>query len=179
LRETGITLNQGVRVDEHMAAGLPGIYAAGDVAEPFDPVRGAEGGNAIWPLAVEGGRVAGANMASEGSASLPPVIRMNAVEVLGTRAVSAGIWGGEQELNYLAKGGSVYRKLAFTGNRLSGFLLAGDIRGAGVLTSLIKTRTEISPSILEEGLERGFSYSPRLQALGGEVQVRGTVETGR
>jgi NAD(P)H-nitrite reductase large subunit len=174
LQGTGTTLGLGVRVGQHMATNIPGIYAAGDVAEPFDLLQERNAGNAIWPVAVEGGRVAGGNMVCEGSASLSAVVRMNAVEVLGTRVVSAGNWEGEQEVRYFRRESPIYRKLAFSGNRLSGFLLAGDIRGAGVLTSLIKNRTEISASTLEEGLERGFSYAPKLQALGGSIQARET-----
>ena len=171
LQGTGIMIGRGVRVDQHLATNIPGIYAAGDVAEPLDLLQERNAGNAIWPVAVEGGRVAGGNMASEGSASLSAILRMNAVEVLGTRVISVGDSEGEQELRYFQKGTSIYRKLVFSGNRLSGFLLAGDIRGAGVLTSLIKNRAEISPSSLEQGCERGFSYAPCLRALGGKVQV--------
>jgi NAD(P)H-nitrite reductase large subunit len=101
---------------------------------------------------------------------------MNSIEVLGTRVISAGEREGKEQLKALKKEGSVYRKLVFGGRRLRGFILAGDIRCAGVLTSLVKNRTEVAPSLLEEGLDRGFSYWPRLQALAGDIQVR---ENGR
>ncbi len=171
LKGTAAALNQGIKVDGRMATSIPGVYAAGDAAE-HPLLRGGNAGNAIWPLAVEGGRVAGQNMVFEGSASLAPAVRMNSLEALGLRVVSAGDREGEQELKYLRRGEGVYRKLAFSGNRLSGFLLAGDIRGAGVLTSLIRMQSDISPSALEEGLERGFTYAPKLQALGGIFSFR-------
>jgi NAD(P)H-nitrite reductase large subunit len=94
---------------------------------------------------------------------------MNIVEALGMRAVSVGAEEGEQNLQYLPRSRSVYRKLAFSGGRLTGFLLAGDIRCAGVLTSLVRNETPFSPAVLVEGLEQGFSYSPRFRALQGEV----------
>jgi len=169
LKGTGIAMNQGVIVDSHMNTSLPFVYAAGDVAELFDVIQRKNSGNPIWPLAVEGGRIAGANMAS-----VPTVfsgaLRMNCVEVLGTRVVSAGQWEGEQEVKAMRQQGSIYRKLVFSEGRLIGFVLAGDIRGAGVLTSLIRNQTKVAISALEEGLERGFSYWPRLQALGGFIQ---------
>ncbi|MCX5733635.1 MAG: hypothetical protein NTW68_04830, partial [candidate division NC10 bacterium] len=58
---------------------------------------------------------------------------------------------------------------------LNGFLLLGDVRCAGVLTSLVKNRTEVSVQALARDLERGFSYRPRLYALGGSVR---TLECG-
>ena len=63
LRSAGIRLNQGIVVDDHMATNLPGVWAAGDVAEPVDALSGKSAPSALWPSAVEGGRIAGANMA--------------------------------------------------------------------------------------------------------------------
>ncbi len=169
LEGAGIQLNEGIVVDPHMATSLPSIYAAGDVAETLDLLKKKHQGQAIWPLAVEGGRIAGSNMASVPYV-LPGGLRMNIVEALGMRAVSVGAEEGELTLRYLPPSRSVYRKLAFSGGRLRGFLLAGDIRCAGVLTSLVKNETPLSPSVLEEGLERGFSFSPKLRSLAGQVR---------
>jgi nitrite reductase (NADH) large subunit len=168
LEGTGIQLNEGVVVDPHMATNLPFIYAAGDVAETVDLLKKKHQGQPIWPLAVEGGRVAGTNMASVASV-LPGGMRMNVVELLGIKAVSVGAEEGQKVLTYFPPGNSIYRRLSFSGGRLTGFLLAGDIRSAGVLTSLVKNGTPVSTSALEEDLERGFSYSPRFRALQGEV----------
>ena len=168
LQGTGVRLNDGIVVDPHMATNLPSIYAAGDVAEICDLPQKKPQALAIWPLAVEGGRVAGSNMASL-SSTLPGALRMNVVELMGMRAVSVGAEEGDGVLHYSPPGGSVYRKLVFSRGRVTGFLLAGDIRCAGVLTSLVKNETRVSTSALEEGLEHGFSYSPRLRALQGEV----------
>jgi NAD(P)H-nitrite reductase large subunit len=168
LAGTGIRLNEGIVVDPHMATNLPSIYAAGDVAETVDLLNKKHQGQAIWPLAVEGGRVAGSNMASS-VCTLSGAIRMNVVELLEMKAVSAGAEEGQEVLTHLSLGNSLYRKLVFSGGRLTGYLLAGDIRCAGVLTSLVKNGTPVSTSALEEGLEVGFSYSPRFHALQGEV----------
>ena len=58
LRGAEIRLNQGIVVDDHMATNLPAVWAAGDVAEPIDTLQGKNAPSALWPLAVEGGRVA-------------------------------------------------------------------------------------------------------------------------
>lgn len=167
---TGIRVNQGIVVDSHMATDVSGVYAAGDVVEPFDVIEKRHQGNAIWPLAVEGGRVAGSNMA-DGGAVFSGGVRMNSVEVLGARVISAGRRHGDHEMVAFRKGGEVYRKLVFSEGRFLGFVLAGDIRGAGVLTAMLKNRVEVDPSALEPGLERGFSFWPRLDALGGTMKT--------
>jgi len=169
-RETALRLNRGIVVDQHLATDLPHVYAAGDVAEPWDLLQKKNLGNAIWPLALEEGRIAGLNMA------MVPVtfrgsMRMNAVEIMGIKAVSAGEAEGDRVLKFHGRGEPVYRKLVFSGGRLIGFLLVGDIDGAGILTSLIRSESQVSPSDLEAGLERGFSYCPKLRSLGGSVQA--------
>jgi NAD(P)H-nitrite reductase large subunit len=170
LKGSGIERNQGVIVDSHMASNLPFVYAAGDVAEPVDLLQNKNLGKAIWPLAVEGGRVAGSNMASVPS-TFSGSLRMNVIDILGLRVVSVGNREGEQIVKYSLKGPFLYRKLVFSEGRLTGFILGGDIRCAGLLTSLVKNRTEVSISSLEEGLGRGFSYSPRLRILGGQIKT--------
>ena len=171
---TGIVLNEGVTVDEHMATSLPSVYAAGDVAEPIDVVRRRNTGNAIWPSAVEGGRIAGLNMAGV-PALFSGALRMNSVELLGVRVISAGDGEGGEPITFLQDERSLYRKLIFSEGRLKGFLLLGDTRCAGVLTSLVKNRSEVTVEALKREMERGFSYRPRLYALGGSAQ---TVELG-
>ncbi len=60
---TGIRIDAGIIVDKQMETTLPGIYAAGDVAQ----VPSASGGDpvvhALWPTAIETGGIAGTCMA--------------------------------------------------------------------------------------------------------------------
>jgi nitrite reductase (NADH) large subunit len=169
LKETGVVLNQGVRVDDRMATSIPSVFAAGDVAEPVDVLQGRNQPSTIWPSATEGGRIAGLNMAGV-PATFSGALRMNSVEILGVRVISAGVWEGREQLTSIHREKPLYRKLVCSGGRLDGFLLLGDVRCAGVLTSLVKNRTEVSAQALARDLERGFSYRPRLYALGGSVR---------
>jgi NAD(P)H-nitrite reductase large subunit len=170
-KETGLAMNQGVRVDAHMATNVPSIFAAGDVAEPIDVLQQRNAPSTIWPSATEGGRVAGLNMAGV-PATFSGALRMNSVEILGVRVISAGVWEGGEQVTSVQREKPVYRKLIHAEGRLNGFLLLGDVRCAGVLTSLVKNRTEVSAAALARDLERGFSYRPRLYALGGSIQAR-------
>jgi NADPH-dependent 2,4-dienoyl-CoA reductase/sulfur reductase-like enzyme len=53
----------GIKVNDQMMTSALDVYAAGDVTETYDITRDANWINAIWPCAVEQGRVAGSNMA--------------------------------------------------------------------------------------------------------------------
>jgi NAD(P)H-nitrite reductase large subunit len=170
LQGSGVALQQGVRVDDRMATSVPDVYAAGDVAEPVEALGRANMPSAIWPSASEGGRIAGSNMAGA-PATFSGALRMNAVEILGVRAVSVGDRHGDDEVTYLRGEAGLYRKLVFADGRLRGYLLVGDIGGAGVLTALVKSGAEVSRDLLVRDLGRGVSYRPRLSALGDAVRA--------
>ncbi len=168
---TGMTLQQGIVVDERMATSVPDIYAAGDVAEPLDVLHERQMPSTIWPSATEGGRIAGLNMAGV-KATFSGAVRMNSVEILGVRVISAGAFEGEQQITLLRPEAPLYRKLLFGDGRLLGFVVLGDVRCAGVLTSLVKNGTPVSPDVLARDLDRGFSFRPRLQAVAGTIRCR-------
>lgn len=171
VKDTGMALQQGIVVDERMATTVPGIYAAGDVAEPLDVLHGRQMPSTIWPSATEGGRIAGLNMAGV-AAKFSGAVRMNSVEILGVRVISAGAFEGEQQMTVLRQEVPLYRKLLYGDGLLLGFVVLGDVRCAGVLTSLVKNRTPVSPEVLARELDRGFSFRPRLRAVDGAIHTR-------
>lgn len=62
LRGAGIPASDaGVRVNECLETGVPGIFAAGDAAEIFDPATGRARSYGNWAQAVLSGSIAGAN----------------------------------------------------------------------------------------------------------------------
>src|SRR5256886_4449839 len=65
LKGSGVTINRGVIVDDHLRSSVPNVYAAGDIAEGRDLITGEPAVHAIEPTAQEHGRVAGANMAGK------------------------------------------------------------------------------------------------------------------
>lgn len=63
LEGSGLELNNGVVVDEHLRAGHPDVYAAGDVANFFDLVYGRQRRVEHWDNAIRQGKLAAANLA--------------------------------------------------------------------------------------------------------------------
>ncbi len=146
LEGTRIQKKQGLLVDGHQQTSIKGIYAAGDVAETTDMLSGQRVVIAIWPEALNQGRIAGLNMAgalakSEGS------MAMNVTSVLGLPIASLGLWQVTDTAEYrihssVHEGKRVYRKLVFKDGRLVGAILVGPPVNteAGVLHNFIRTR---------------------------------------
>jgi 3-phenylpropionate/trans-cinnamate dioxygenase ferredoxin reductase subunit len=58
----GITLENGILVDQHLATNIPNIFAAGDVANAFHPLYGDHIRLEHWAAALHQGRVAATNI---------------------------------------------------------------------------------------------------------------------
>jgi NAD(P)H-nitrite reductase large subunit len=64
-KASGIDFGRGIRVNPYLETSCPGIYAAGDVAEVYDPESGKWIVDSLWPVARHQGMVAGMNMAGK------------------------------------------------------------------------------------------------------------------
>jgi NADPH-dependent 2,4-dienoyl-CoA reductase/sulfur reductase-like enzyme len=62
-RSGGVSTDRGVLVNEFLETNAPDVFAAGDVAQVFDPVAGDALLDTLWSSACSQGRVAGLNMA--------------------------------------------------------------------------------------------------------------------
>lgn len=143
LEGTGAKITHGLVVDAYQRTNLDGVYAAGDVAETIDMLSGERTVNAIWPEALNQGRVAGLNMAGvatpyEGS------IAMNVTAVLHNPVASIGLWnagdGRYQVHEVRDERKRIYRKLVFDGEQLVGAMLLGRFEDSGILHNMIRTR---------------------------------------
>ena len=146
LKGAGVNIKQGIVVDEHLRSNVPNVYAAGDVAEGRDLISGAAAVHAIEPTAQEHGRVVGSNMAGK-NVSYKGSLIINIVEVCHLDAASFGAWDDAkaETLSALKKDRNAYRKLLFTGDRLTGAIIIGrsnDIwttNDVGMLKGLVQT----------------------------------------
>jgi nitrite reductase (NADH) large subunit len=143
---TRIQRRQGVLVDANQQTSLKHVYAAGDVAETTDLFSGQRVVNAIWPEALNQGRVAGLNMAGQ-SATYEGSMAMNTTSVMGLPIASVGLWHVTDTAEYrihtqLDAVKRTYRKLVFKDEVLLGALLVGPgvNAEAGILHNIIRTR---------------------------------------
>jgi NAD(P)H-nitrite reductase large subunit len=147
LQGSGVAVDNGVLVDAQLQTSVPGIYAAGDVAEFVDIVTGRRQVNAIQPNAVEQGRLAALNMTGKQVAS-PGSLAFNVLTTLGLVSSSFGEWqgvpGGESA-ELLDEARYRYLRLEFEGDRLIGSNSVGWTQHAGALRGLIEGRANLGP----------------------------------
>jgi NAD(P)H-nitrite reductase large subunit len=147
LKDSGVTIREGVVVDDHLRSNLPNVYAAGDVAEGPDSIGARPVVHAIEPTAQEHGRIAGANMAGK-DVRYKGSLLMNIVEVCHLDVASFGAWDDEKAevVTGLHRDRPAYRKLLWRGDRLIGAIILGpssDIwttNDVGMLKGLVQSQ---------------------------------------
>ena len=143
LGESGITVDEGIVIDEHMQTSAPDVYAAGDCAEGLDFSTGQKAVHAVQPTATEHGRVAAANMAGENNSPYKGSLNMNVLDTLGLVTCSFGAWegveGGDSAEMYNPDNYQ-YINLQFKDDVLVGANSVGYHSHLGVLRGLIETQ---------------------------------------
>ncbi len=168
---TGITRARGLVVDAQQRTSVDGIYAAGDVAETADLLTGERWVNAIWPEALNQGRVAGLNMAGIATA-YDGSLAMNVTAVLHNPVASIGLWNpenGRYQVHAVRDDQRrAYRKLVFEGDQIVGAMLLGRYEDAGILHNMIRTRTmfTLKPHDLAQGAVRWGSILRAIDRAG-------------
>ena len=169
LQGSAVACATGILVDATMQTNVPGVYAAGDVAEAIDFSTGGRSLNAVQPNAVEQARVAALNMAgrhveSRGSLAL------NVLDTLGLISSSFGKWWGEpggETAELIDDGEFRYLSLQFKDDVLIGATAIGLTEHIGVLRGLIEGRVKLGAwkdRLLREPLLIMDAYLARAQA---------------
>ncbi|MCK8827903.1 FAD-dependent oxidoreductase [Natroniella acetigena] len=160
VQDTEVELNRGVIVDDQLETNISGIYAAGDVSEGYDLVRGSAAVIPIWPNAYRQGLVAGQNMAGASESYNEGFVR-NSIGFFGLPMITAGIINpegdGYEVLSSKLLENNSYRKVVLQEGKIVGFIYLTDIDRAGILTGLIKEEQDVS-QIKEELLADDFGY---------------------
>ena len=136
--EAGISVERSVVVDSRMQTNVEGIFACGDCAQY-------EGLNyAIWPQAVEEGKIAGANAAGEALEYLPSPAALT-FHGMSTTLFAIGDNGSNPNLIYRTVefqdvSRKQYEKYYFRNNRLCGVILIGDTGKMAELSEAVAHR---------------------------------------
>ena len=147
VKGTVIEVEQGIVVDQAMQTSVPGIYAAGDVAQAVDMLSGRKRPIPILPNAYRQGYIAGSNMAGK-TLKYKGGIAMNSIDILGLPTISVGITTEEGEtyevVSMLDEEEPSYKKIVLKDDRVVGAIFLGDIDRAGIITGLIKEGIPVS-----------------------------------
>jgi NAD(P)H-nitrite reductase large subunit len=162
-QEAGIACERGILVDEFMQTSQPDIYAAGDVAQVYDPVSGKHVINSLWTPAREQGQAAGRNMSGGQQPYLkPPAFNVTRLAGLTTTIIGEVGGGSDPDLLSIARGDSetwrnmpdailaqdvsdVNRLRLMVGEKyILGAVVMGDQRLSPVLQAIVREKRDIS-----------------------------------
>jgi NADPH-dependent 2,4-dienoyl-CoA reductase/sulfur reductase-like enzyme len=145
LEGTPVHVAKGILVDDTMQTSVPGIYAAGDVAEAPDLFSGRHLVAAIQPNAADQARIAALNMAGQ-TARMNGVLAINVLDSMGMISTSFGEWqgvAGGEGVERADEASGRYISLQFDGDVLVGATAVGLTGHVGALRGLIQSRTRL------------------------------------
>jgi NAD(P)H-nitrite reductase large subunit len=157
LHGTSVEVRNGIVVNEYLETNVPGIYAAGDIAEFFDRTINRHHTMGTWDNALSHGKIVALNMAGghEAYIDVPtytsPLFDVN-IAVVGSAE------SGNPELEIIArrepgeKGNENYRRLFFRDNKLVGVLMIGSPKGRKKLVELVKNQQVFETSAEREAI---------------------------
>ena len=161
----GIKIDRGILVDEYLNTSVPDIYAAGDVAQVYDPIIGKAILDSLWGPARKQGYIAGLNLGGK-KAPYSKGIPFNVTRLAGLTTTIIGAIGNREvdtDVIGIVRGDSeVWRKMPdaivaqadFNVNRLRllvgenqfmGALLMGDQTLSKAIHHIIAEKIDISP----------------------------------
>jgi len=160
VKNSGVKVNEGIIVDSKMQTDKKNIYAAGDIAEVKEQIEGKEGSFAIWPNAIEQGRIAGLNIAGKftkyDGAEVVNVLDIFDIPVVAMGRTSKEIGKCKTISRFTPH---TYKKVLLKNNRIVGLQFVGTIRNSGTFYSLMKKRSDVG-SIKERLLDDNFVIAP-------------------
>ena len=163
-KQAGLEVDRGVLVNEYLQTNDPNIFAAGDVAQVYDPSTGKAVLDSLWGPARQQGHTAGLNMAGRQTAYVKSA-PFNVTRLAGLTTTIIGMVGKgrDQDMVGIARGDSeTWRHLpeaivAQTGfevnrlrllvgeNTLLGAIVMGDQKLSFPLEKIISENVDISP----------------------------------
>ena len=167
IADAGGKVDRGIITDMTQKTTLDDVYAAGDCTVSYDASSDTEKILALLPNAYMQGEVAGRNMAGR-EFHYVNAIPMNAIGFFGLHIITAGSYEGEE---YVDETENTYKKLVFREGQLKGYILMGDVKRAGIYTSMIKERIDLGDVDVDMLKDKPqmmmFGKKRRLDKLGG------------
>ncbi len=163
-KQAGLAVDRGILVNEYLQTNDPDIFAAGDVAQAYDPAAGRSVLDSLWTPARQQGKTAGLNMAGNKTAHIKaPPLNVTRLAGLTTTIIGTVGNGRDHDLVGIARGDSeTWRGLtdamvAQTGfevnrirlligeKRLLGAIVMGDQKLSFPLEKIVSENVDISP----------------------------------
>jgi NAD(P)H-nitrite reductase large subunit len=147
LAGTPVEIRDGILTNEFLETNVPGIFAAGDVAEFYDVTINRHNMMGTWGNSAGHGRVAGLNMA--GQRTVYEDIPMYSSSLFDSYIRVIGLtpenYRDLESFERLDRESRSYQRLFFLENRLVGAVLIGEMRFRTKIFACIRTRQPIPP----------------------------------
>jgi assimilatory nitrate reductase electron transfer subunit/3-phenylpropionate/trans-cinnamate dioxygenase ferredoxin reductase subunit len=130
-----VAVDRGILVDEHMRTSVPGLYAAGDVAQGKNLLSGESEMIGLWSNARSQGRTAGKNMAG-GNEPFRGNIPHNITHFMGMDFVGIGTVSGYDRMEKKYDG-ETYIQLFWKDGLLAGANFLDSYTGSGVVKNAL------------------------------------------
>lgn len=163
-KQAGLEIDRGILVNEYLQTNDPDIFAAGDVAQVYDPLSGRSILDSLWNPARQQGHAAGLNMAGSKTTYIkPPAFNVTRLAGLTTTIIGTVGGGRDEDLVGIARGDSetwrqrpdaMVAQNGFEVNRLRlligkktllGAIVMGDQKLSFPLQKIISNKVDISP----------------------------------
>ncbi|XGI84114.1 NAD(P)/FAD-dependent oxidoreductase [Halorutilales archaeon Cl-col2-1] len=153
---TEVETNDGIVVDETLQTKDEDIYAAGDIAEFYDPITQEYKTNGSWDSAMAQGERAAKNMLNPDDAEAFEFVSTYSVAHFSMPFISLGSPPMADTYESRKYGEKEYRRLCYKDGRLIGAILIGNVRPVGKLTKIIEDKMDIEGhehELLEEEID--------------------------
>ena len=161
LESTEIKIDRGIHVDEFMQTNIEDVYAAGDVAAGPTSFGESNQIHALWPTAIEMGKVAGLNILGK-NFSYEGSLNMNVTQMYDLTVASMGQFTDDIECDtyYMPESSDKgYMKICAKGDQIIGACLVGKTSAMkifGMLRPVIRLNKKMNVDIanLESDLQK-------------------------
>jgi NADPH-dependent 2,4-dienoyl-CoA reductase/sulfur reductase-like enzyme len=176
-QQAGLQIDRGILVNEYLQTSDPHIYAAGDVAQIYDPLSGRSVTDNLWYPGRKQGRTAALNMAGQAQA-YPRTVSVNVLRLAGimTSLIGSIGTGRDEGPVYTTRGSSEtwqllpntlitesstdvsQLRLMLGEDTLLGGIVMGDQKISRPLKELVSDQVDISPirqQLLQPGPQLG------------------------
>ena len=144
LQGTAVTRDRGIVVDEHMATGVDGVYAAGDITRFPDVILDERIQNGSWGSAKEQGVVAGTNMVHGPETATFRWVPSYSITHFDFPFLSFGHPTMGDDAVERRYGEQDWRRLTFKDGRLIGGVLIGNLAPQSAYKTLIREERDVA-----------------------------------
>ncbi len=145
VKDTGIKVERGILVNDHMETSVKNVFAAGDIAETINKLSDEYVSSYVWPNAMAQGKCAAFNMAGvmqEFSQSMLNSVQLRDIPFMSMGVVNPA--GNDYEIltNY-NKDLKIYKRVILKDNVVKGLIFYGDMKNANMVAGLARKGIDV------------------------------------